>query len=68
MEGRRFRHLAHFRRWRPDKPPQACTFDQLEVTPPQEIAAIFEEGPDGLRPPKRPGSRQAKPGRIRPSA
>ena len=26
MQGDRFRHLAHFRRWRPDKPPKACTY------------------------------------------
>ena len=31
MEGRRFRHVTHFRRWRTDRTPQSCTFDQLEV-------------------------------------
>jgi ATP-dependent DNA ligase len=41
MQGSRFRHTAQFRRWRPDKPPPDCTFAQLEVVPPQEIAAIF---------------------------
>jgi len=41
MQGRRFRHTAQFRRWRPDKPPRECTFAQLEVVPPQELAAIF---------------------------
>ena len=30
MEGSRFRHTAQFRRWRPDREPQSCTFDQLE--------------------------------------
>jgi ATP-dependent DNA ligase len=41
MQGDRFRHLAHFRRWRPDKQPQDCTYDQLEVVPPQEVMSIF---------------------------
>ena len=45
MEGTRFRHVAHFRRWRPDKEPRSCTYDQLEVVPPEELSAIFgEEG------------------------
>ncbi|GAA0912649.1 ATP-dependent DNA ligase [Nonomuraea longicatena] len=30
MEGDRFRHTAHFRRWRPDRTPQSCTYEQLE--------------------------------------
>ena len=30
MEGQRFRHVTHFKRWRPDRQPQSCTFDQLE--------------------------------------
>ena len=41
MQGDRFRHTAQFRRWRPDKPPRACTYAQLEVTPPQELHEIF---------------------------
>jgi ATP-dependent DNA ligase len=41
MQGDRFRHTAQFRRWRPDKKPNECTFDQLEVVPPHELAAIF---------------------------
>ena len=41
MEGMRFRHTAHFVRWRPDKPPAECTFEQLDVTPPYELAEIF---------------------------
>jgi ATP-dependent DNA ligase len=42
MQGRRFRHTAQFRRWRADKNPRECTFAQLEVVPPQEIAALFD--------------------------
>ena len=41
MQGRRFRHTAQLRRWRLDKPPRACTFAQLEVVPPAELATIF---------------------------
>jgi len=41
MQGSRFRHTAQFRRWRTDKPPRDCTYAQLEVVPPQELAAIF---------------------------
>jgi ATP-dependent DNA ligase len=44
MQGSRFRHTAQFRRWRPDKKPRDCTFDQLEVVPPEELAAIFRAG------------------------
>ncbi|MCV7058133.1 ATP-dependent DNA ligase [Mycolicibacterium gilvum] len=29
--GRRFRHAVKFLRWRPDRDPQSCTFDQLDV-------------------------------------
>ncbi|RJL34197.1 ATP-dependent DNA ligase [Bailinhaonella thermotolerans] len=31
MEGTRFRHTAQFRRWRPDRTPESCTYEQLEV-------------------------------------
>jgi ATP-dependent DNA ligase len=41
MQGNRFRHTAQFRRWRMDKTPTDCTFAQLEVVPPQELAVIF---------------------------
>jgi ATP-dependent DNA ligase len=41
MQGSRFRHATHFKRWRPDKPPSDCRYDQLEVSPPQEIKEIF---------------------------
>ncbi|MGH3319193.1 MAG: ATP-dependent DNA ligase [Streptosporangiaceae bacterium] len=30
MEGVRFRHTAQFVRWRPDRDPASCTYDQLE--------------------------------------
>jgi ATP-dependent DNA ligase len=44
MQGTRFRHMAHFRRWRTDKQPGDCTYAQLEVVPPQELTAIFAGG------------------------
>ncbi|AMT73468.1 ATP-dependent DNA ligase [Mycobacteroides immunogenum] len=30
MEGVRFRHTAQFNRWRPDREPRSCTYEQLE--------------------------------------
>jgi ATP-dependent DNA ligase len=44
MQGMRFRHMSHFKRWRTDKRPEDCTYAQLEVVPPQELAAIFSTG------------------------
>jgi ATP-dependent DNA ligase len=44
MQGDRFRHTAQFRRWRTDKKPTDCTFDQLEVVPPHELELIFARG------------------------
>ena len=44
MQGSRFRHTAQFRRWRTDKKPADCTYAQLEVVPPQELAEIFAKG------------------------
>jgi ATP-dependent DNA ligase len=41
LQGDRFRHAAVFLRWRPDKTPGECRYDQLEVTPPAELGAIF---------------------------
>ena len=41
LQGMRFRHAAVFLRWRPDKPPQDCRYDQLEVTAPFELARVF---------------------------
>jgi ATP-dependent DNA ligase len=41
MQGDRFRHTAQFRRWRKDKKPGDCTYDQLEVVPPHELKEIF---------------------------
>lgn len=41
MQGSRFRHAAVFLRWRPDREPGHCTYDQLEVVPAYELNRIF---------------------------
>ena len=47
LQGDRFRHAAMFLRWRLDKPPADCRYDQLEVTTPYELAKVF--GASGVR-------------------
>jgi len=44
MQGPRFRHAAVFVRWRPDKEPRDCRYDQLEVTTPYELEKVFGAG------------------------
>jgi ATP-dependent DNA ligase len=41
MEGRRFRHTAQFRRWRPDRDPGSCGYDQLEEPVSYDLAKIL---------------------------
>jgi ATP-dependent DNA ligase len=41
LQGNRFRHAAVFLRWRFDKPPAQCRYDQLEVTKPYELEKVF---------------------------
>ena len=41
LEGRRLRHTGQFLRWRPDKSPQQCTYDQLEVPVRYDLAEVF---------------------------
>ena len=41
LQGNRFRHATTFRRWRPDRDPSSCTYAQLEVVVPEELAAVF---------------------------
>ena len=41
MQGPRFRHAAVFQRWRFDKQPKDCRYDQLEVTAPYELSKVF---------------------------
>jgi ATP-dependent DNA ligase len=41
MQGDRFRHAAVFLRWRPDRRPEDCRYDQLDVTTPYELEKVF---------------------------
>jgi ATP-dependent DNA ligase len=42
MQGTRFRHGARFVRWRFDKKPEECRYEQLEVTPAYELERVFQ--------------------------
>lgn len=42
MEGPRFRHTAQFRRWRPDRDPASCTFDQLDAPVSYDLSDVLE--------------------------
>jgi ATP-dependent DNA ligase len=44
MEGTRFRHTAHFRRWRPDREPSSCTYEQLEQPVRFDVSRVLETG------------------------
>ena len=44
LQGDRFRHATTFQRWRPDKRPDACRYDQLEETAAYELELIFGGG------------------------
>jgi ATP-dependent DNA ligase len=41
LQGDRFRHATTFRRWRPDRRPESCTYSQLEVVVPAELESVF---------------------------
>ncbi len=41
MEGRRFRHTAQFKRWRPDRDPESCGYEQLEEPVSYNLARIL---------------------------
>lgn len=41
LQGNRFRHAARFLHWRPDKEPEECTYEQLEVVPSFKLEEIF---------------------------
>ena len=41
LQGKRFRHAAQFRRWRPDRDPSSCTYDQLDVVVPALLGELF---------------------------
>ncbi|MDQ6927321.1 MAG: ATP-dependent DNA ligase [Actinomycetota bacterium] len=41
LQGDRFRHATQFRRWRTDRDPPSCTYEQFEVPVPEELAVVF---------------------------
>lgn len=44
MQGDRFRHTARFQRWRPDREPRSCTYEQLETPVPVTLRTVFDAG------------------------
>ncbi|MFI6863688.1 ATP-dependent DNA ligase [Streptomyces sp. NPDC050421] len=44
MEGDRFRHTTQFRRWRPDRTPDTCTYAQLEEVVRYDLAEVLSAG------------------------
>ncbi|WP_244931692.1 ATP-dependent DNA ligase [Nocardioides sp. W7] len=44
MEGRRFRHTAHFKRWRPDRDPESCGYGQLEEPVGYDLSEVLGGG------------------------
>lgn len=46
MEGDRFRHTTQFVRWRPDRDPRSCTFDQLEEPVSYDLADVLGQMPE----------------------
>jgi ATP-dependent DNA ligase len=41
LQGQRLRHTAQFRRWRPDRDPRSCTYDQMDVAVPSLLSEVF---------------------------
>jgi ATP-dependent DNA ligase len=44
MEGTRFRNPAHFQRWRPDRDPRSCTYEQLDEPVRYDLADVLSAG------------------------
>lgn len=42
LEGARFRHTVQFERWRPDRDPRSCTYEQLETVDGYDLADVLE--------------------------
>ena len=49
MEGRRFRHTAHFKRWRTDRDPESCGYAQLDEPAGYDLTRILSTEPGGQR-------------------
>jgi len=41
LQGNRLRHTARFRRWRPDRDPRSCTYEQMDVAVPSLLSEVF---------------------------
>ena len=41
MEGRRFRHTAQFKRWRPDRDPESCGYEQLDEPVSYDLSEVL---------------------------
>jgi ATP-dependent DNA ligase len=44
LQGDRFRHATSFKRWRPDRTPESCTYAQLDTPVPTELSEVFAAG------------------------
>ncbi|MFG6502911.1 ATP-dependent DNA ligase [Microbacterium sp. P05] len=42
LEGYRFRHTVQFERWRPDRDPRSCTYEQLETVSAYDLGAVLD--------------------------
>jgi ATP-dependent DNA ligase len=42
LEGWRFRHTVQFERWRPDRDPESCTYDQLDAVTAYDLGAVLD--------------------------
>src|SRR3954463_2611767 len=60
LEGRRLRHTGQFLRWRPDRDPLSCTYDQLEVPVRYDLGEVLAGGES----PVREGSSAGAPARL----
>jgi ATP-dependent DNA ligase len=47
LQGSRFRHAATFLRWRPDRQPDDCRYDQLDTVRPYDLDQVFSSGSSG---------------------
>ena len=41
MEGSRFRHTAQFKRWRTDRDPESCGYEQLDEPVSYDLAEVL---------------------------
>lgn len=51
MEGRRFRHTAQFKRWRPDRDPESCGYDQLDEPVSHDLTTVLGNSAPSSREP-----------------